>query len=293
MPASFLRSPLATLLAAPAALVIICADLAPARAAEPLAVTLVSSVTHVQPGTPFYVGLHLVHREGYHTYWKFPGIVGVPTSMDWILPEGWKAEDITWPEPEQVHMFQIRAQGYHGDLLLPIRITPPKDLNPGSKAVLKGKSAWMCCGRDCNPGFNELVLEVPVAATAPVPEKKWESRFAAALASHPKPIAGWTPTAVRTKDQITLTLTPAGPDVPKGKVKDVLFFTDDGLVNADKDQTLERREDGTLVLKLAVSQYADQPLATKLVGVLQSPQGWDAQRTRSVAIEVPITVVGG
>ncbi len=39
-----------------------------------------------------------------------------------------------------------------------------------------------------------------------MPDKKWESRFAAALASHPKPIAGWTPTAVRTKDQITLTL---------------------------------------------------------------------------------------
>src|SRR6187551_155684 len=54
----------------------------PVRAA-PLSIELVSEVTSIQPGTPFYVGLHLKHQEHYHTYWKFPGIVGVPTDMAW------------------------------------------------------------------------------------------------------------------------------------------------------------------------------------------------------------------
>src|SRR5690349_5590369 len=49
--------------------------------AEPLSIELVSEVTSIQPGMPFYVGLHLKHQEHYHTYWRFPGIVGVPTSM--------------------------------------------------------------------------------------------------------------------------------------------------------------------------------------------------------------------
>src|SRR5688572_10915548 len=49
--------------------------------AEPLTIELVSEVASIQPGSPFYVGLHLKHKEHYHTYWKFPGIVGVPTDM--------------------------------------------------------------------------------------------------------------------------------------------------------------------------------------------------------------------
>ena len=50
-----------------------------AQAEVPLDIKLVSEVTSIAPGQPFYVGLALPHGEGYHTYWKFPGIVGVPT----------------------------------------------------------------------------------------------------------------------------------------------------------------------------------------------------------------------
>ncbi|WP_075087694.1 protein-disulfide reductase DsbD domain-containing protein [Verrucomicrobium spinosum] len=293
MPAFSFISPLPTLLAFPAALVLTLAG-SPARAAEPLDVTLVANVTQVQPGVPFYAGLHLVHREGYHTYWKFPGIVGVPTSMDWTLPPGWKAEDITWPEPKQVHMFQIRAQGYHGDMLLPVLLTPPKDLVPGTKVTLKGKTSWMCCGRDCNPGFNDLTLDLPWRQRAR-PRRPWWIRSGRSASPPPWPPAPsrsrWIIAASRDDKSVVVNLTPTGEDIPKGKIKDVLFFTDDGLVNADKDQVLEQLPNGALRLTLEVSQYAEQPLAKRLVGVLQSKQGWDAKGTNSVAIDVPLIVL--
>jgi DsbC/DsbD-like thiol-disulfide interchange protein len=294
MPALSFRSTFSALLAVPAALFLTLAG-SPVHAAEPLEVNLVANVTQVKPGVPFYAGLHLVHREGYHTYWKFPGIVGVPTSMDWTLPPGWKADDITWPEPKQVHMFQIRAQGYHGDMLLPVRLIPPNDLAPGTTVTLKGKTSWMCCGRDCNPGFNELTLELPVAAADAAPETlmntKWQERFTAALASSPKPLKGWMIVASRDDKSVVVHLTPTGEDIPKGKIKEVLFFTDDGLVNADKDQVLKQLPNGSLELRLEVSQYAEQPLAKRLVGVLQSKQGWDAKGTNSMAIDVPLIVI--
>ena len=129
---------------------------------NPLSIELVSEVTAIQPGKPFYVGLHLDHPRGYHTYWKYTGIVGIPTAMEWKLPKGWKAEPIEWPEPERVFMFQIKAQGFHGEKLLPMRITPPKKLQTGKTVKLEGKARWMCCGRDCNPGFKELSVELPV-----------------------------------------------------------------------------------------------------------------------------------
>ncbi len=108
-------------------------------ASNPLAISLVSEVTAIEPGKPFYVGLLLKHRDGDHTYWKFPGIVGVPTNVEWNLPEGFKAGPIEWPEPQRVMMFQVKAQGYEGETLLPVRITPPESLQPGPPCGCKGK----------------------------------------------------------------------------------------------------------------------------------------------------------
>ena len=49
---------------------------------------LVSGVDTVRPGQPFLVGLKVHHHEGFHTYWRSPGIVGVPFALKWEVPEG-------------------------------------------------------------------------------------------------------------------------------------------------------------------------------------------------------------
>jgi DsbC/DsbD-like thiol-disulfide interchange protein len=261
---------------------------------SPLQIALVSEVKAVQPGKPFYAGLHLKHKEGYHTYWKFPGIVGVPVSMQWSLPAGWKAGEIEWPEPEQVHMFQIRAQGFHGELVLPIRITPPSDLKPGTKVTLTGKAAWMCCGRDCNPDFADLTLELPVAATEEL-DARWEPAFVKAREAAPQSLDAnaWSATATRPgKSSVTLHLTAknAAARQQLAAVKDVLFFTDDGYINADKNQILRREGDDKLSLELTVSEYYDgKTPPTHLLGLLQSPQGWGKGLTsKTVIINAPI-----
>jgi len=135
------------------------------------------------------VGLALHHGQGYHTYWKHPGTaLGVPTGITWKdLPAGFKAEPIDWPEPEPVLMFQIKAQGYERDVVLPIRITPPADLKDGSMVKLSGKALWMCCNQECNPGFQDLVIELPVkVADAPVYNAEWRPRFVRQRALRPR-----------------------------------------------------------------------------------------------------------
>ncbi len=105
-----------------------------AGAADPLELELVAENRSIQPGRPFTVALRLIHAEGFHTYWMHPGIVGLPTAIEWKLPEGWKAGPIQWPSPERVMMFQIKAQGYHGEVLLPVEITPPAAAGAARKA---------------------------------------------------------------------------------------------------------------------------------------------------------------
>ena len=78
-----------------------------------LTVQLVTAITEITPGEPFLVGLILDTEEGFHTYWKGPGIVGVATNLEWNLPEGFSAGEIVWPAPERVDMLGINAHGYN------------------------------------------------------------------------------------------------------------------------------------------------------------------------------------
>ena len=236
--------------------------------AEPLQINLVSTVTSVQPGTPFHVGLHLVHKEHYHTYWKFPGIVGVPTDMKWDLPPDWKAGGIEWPAPERVMMFQIKAQGFHGEVLLPMKLTPPATLKPGETVTLKGKATWMCCGQECNPGFKDLELRLPVAAAPPEVDERWQKPFEKAQASAALPLVGWQTEATRSGSIVTLRLTPqAGTAALKTDKVDGIFFTEDGYINADKAQRFTRDGD-SLVVTLEVSTYFTEKPPAELRGVL-------------------------
>ncbi|MCB1097760.1 MAG: thiol:disulfide interchange protein, partial [Verrucomicrobiae bacterium] len=84
----------------------------------------------IQPGVPFKVGLKMNHAAGQHTYWKHPGIVGVPTKLDWKLPKGFVAGEIEWPRPELTMMAIYPVYGYENQILLPVSITPPASLDP-------------------------------------------------------------------------------------------------------------------------------------------------------------------
>jgi thiol:disulfide interchange protein DsbD len=259
-------------------------------AENPLRVKLVSESTSIQPGKPFYVGLHLQHPPGYHTYWKFPGIVGIPTGITWNLPEGWKAGDIEWPEPERVLMFQIKAQGFHGEKLLPIRITPPGNLRPGATARLEGKARWMCCGRECNPGFQDLSIDLPISAEATPEDRRWSPIFAESLAAVAQTSPEWTTETARTGGEITLRVKPASAQAKLHlpRIKEVTFFTEDGVIDPNKPGFVTN-DGGEIVITQTISEYAPKPLPGQIAGILQTPQGWLPDgMPKSIRIATPL-----
>ena len=42
----------------------------------------------VRPGETIRVGVHLTQDENWHTYWKSPGDIGLPTEIAWATPPG-------------------------------------------------------------------------------------------------------------------------------------------------------------------------------------------------------------
>ncbi len=242
-----------------------------------LKLELVSEQTAVVPGKPFTVGLWIDHDRGYHTYWRFPGIVGVPTQMKWKLPEGWKAGELVYPEPERTLMFKIKAQGFDRDVMLRTEITPPADLRIGDPVTLTGAASWMCCGSSCHPGSMELSLTLPVAETAGL-DADAHRLIEAERARQERESDAWTSEAMEKGETITLILRPAaGARISRTQreADGIIVFTEDGWFDSDKPQTILRHSDGSLSITLikAETYLGDGPPRTLRV-IVRNEDGW-------------------
>lgn len=260
----------------------------------PMTIQLVAEELAIQPGRPFHVGLHLHHAPGHHSYWKFPGVVGVPTKIEWALPPGYVAGDIEWPEPQAVRMGQIGAQGFDRDVLLPIRITPPADLAPGKLVRLEGLASWMSCGERCHPGYARVAVELPVRGDPPAYDARWRPMFEQERARMPGTTEVWQASAVEDAQAVTVRLTPVGPRARRlagpADAAGVYFFTEDGWIHSDRPQRVQWNGDGSLTISLPRSDVftGDLPPA-RLLGVVQNPAGWLADGSlRSLQINPTI-----
>lgn len=240
---------------------------------KPLEIELISEVGTICAGKPFFLGLHLKHPPGTHTYWKNPGIVGISTSIEWELPLGFHAGEIQWPAPKVVKMGGHDAQGYEGETLLMIPITPPAEI-AGASVKITAKASWMCCGIGCHPATN-----IPFAITLPVGDitatdsasrllfKKFRSQI-------PKAESSWKEiSAKREGGKIIVTLDPVfrQPD-PFLDPANIRFFTADGQVNSERKQEVSMTAQGVIVMTLDASETAPK-LSKSLPGVVVIPTG--------------------
>lgn len=122
---------------------------------------LVSEMATVKPGEPFWVALRQTIRPKWHTYWKNPGDSGLPTEIRWTLPDGVKADPIVWPAPELFNIGGIINYGFHDDVLLLVKITPPANL-AGPTLPLAAEAEWLVCEDVCIPEQGKFALDLPV-----------------------------------------------------------------------------------------------------------------------------------
>ena len=121
---------------------------------ENIRAELVSEVSAVKAGEPFWVGLHLAIRPKWHTYWKNPGDSGLPTEINWKLPAGAKADPIVWPAPTFFDIGGVINYGYHDDVVLLTKITPPADA--GGPLVLERRRQLAGVRGRLHPGGRQV-----------------------------------------------------------------------------------------------------------------------------------------
>ncbi len=255
--------------------------------------SLVAAEKSIQPGKPYVVALRLKHDPHWHTYWLNPGI-GLATSLTWSLPPGFEAGEIQWPAPIVLKNAggDIVGNGYEGDLLLPVTLTPPANLAPGTTVELKARADWLMCEEVCVPGNANVSLKLPVTTEPPASDPEWSDKIRAVLADLPRVEPNWTVSAYRGAQTLTLTiasLEPRPASVPPPK--DLHFFDDDGLVAYDLPQTVKADAHGGFVLTAPISKDAPKKLAA-LRGVLTSDSGWSVTGSRrGLRVDVPFGTI--
>ncbi|MBM3587695.1 MAG: cytochrome C biogenesis protein [Alphaproteobacteria bacterium] len=228
----------------------------PARALESAAresprarVTLVADHLAIAPGQALQLGLRLWLSPRWHSYWRHAGDAGAPTEISLTLPEGSVASPITWPIPQAIPSGPLMSFGYYGEVVLPIRITPPPGLRVGEVFGISAQATWLVCDDVCIPEEGSFRLDLPVAAEAQV-NPALAPLFATAAAALPRP-SPWQARATIQGDALRLRLT--GPGLGRESLKDALFIPGQGgLLDHPAPQTLTQGPDWLeLMLKRA------------------------------------------
>jgi len=230
---------------------------------------LVTEAGEVAPGGALTVALEEVIRPGWHTYWSNPGEAGLPTTIDWTLPAGWKAGAIEWPYPKRLPVPPLMNYGYEGKVWLLTRLTVPANAAPGTIVTLKGHASWLVCQEVCIPEDRMLSVDVAISASPIAPYATVEEQFADARAK--LPTASPWPVAFQASDNLDLFV--ASPTLVQAQLKDATFFPleEDYVVDAAPQQ-IGTAQNG-LVLRLKPGKKAKHATALSGVLVLTSADG--------------------
>lgn len=155
--------------------------------ADPIRFELLTEETSIQPGRPFWIALHLDIDEHWHSYWKHPGDIGMPTRVEWELPEGFEVSNLEWPFPKRFEQNGFIGFGFENKVTLLAQITPPTSLTSDTSAMLGANIRWLVCSDlTCLPGETVINLEVPISDTSPKEDAKHQTFFSEARALLPK-----------------------------------------------------------------------------------------------------------
>jgi DsbC/DsbD-like thiol-disulfide interchange protein len=219
-----------------------------------LSVELISENFTISSGKDFTVGLHLHHFPGFHTYWQNPGMVGMAPSLEWTLPEGFKASEIQWPHPEHTFMGEYPCYGYERDVTLLVTITPPKIIH-AKKVSLCADAAWMCCSKGCFPGYETFTLELPVARTlSPNPKATELIQKAREELPSRKHDARLELLSKTNSKKIKVRLTAPGI----GEAQKVHLFSTDRQISSDHPQVISKESQDSLLLEVPRSEFGPE-----------------------------------
>lgn len=138
---------------------------------DEVAVRLVSGVEAVGELPVVPLGLEVRLAPEWHTYWRSPGMAGLPPQIDWqesTTDEGnLKGAELLYPAPRRYVSYGLETVGYRDHVLFPIDAVLK---HQGQPLVLKASLDLLVCSATCVPQTFPLILTVPTGEATLSPE---------------------------------------------------------------------------------------------------------------------------
>lgn len=127
--------------------------------APALSARLVTAENGVAPGAgSLSAGLVVDMEDGWKTYWRSPGEVGLPPELDWTASANVSGAELLFPAPTRFTAFDIENFGYGDRVVFPIRLSLDR---PGEATSLRVQVRLLVCKDICIPEDFALSLDVP------------------------------------------------------------------------------------------------------------------------------------
>ncbi|MDA7430344.1 protein-disulfide reductase DsbD family protein [Primorskyibacter aestuariivivens] len=127
--------------------------------AHALTARLITVENGVAPGAgSVSAGLVVEMAEGWKTYWRSPGEVGLPPELDWSTSDNVAETEFLYPAPTRFTAFDIENFGYGDQVVFPIRVALDQ---PGEAATLTTQARLLVCKDICIPEDFTLTLALP------------------------------------------------------------------------------------------------------------------------------------
>jgi len=269
----------------------------PAQAAESpqvdtgkVVAQLVSSHHSAPAGSTVNVALRTVLDDKWHTYWRNPGDSGEPVQIDWRLPEGASAGEITWPLPDAIPTGPLINYGFEGVPFFPVPITLPEHAQSGEMIIIEAGVYYLVCKDLCIPESADLSLQIMIGDAEL--NGRWDSAINRALDKAPK--KGTVEAGVM---KVGETVIYSFANLPKGDFSRAHFFPNDlGVIKPSEAQKITITETG---LKISVgAEYVwNNALPKSFEGVLRYMDNGEAKGVivsaavgQAMAIGAPVTV---
>lgn len=127
-----------------------------------LTAVLLTAEDGVRPdASTLSAALYIDLATNWKTYWRSPGEVGYPPTIDWSSSSNVAGAEFFWPTPERFVAFDVENYGYEKQVVFPLRVM----LNePGQPAHLVAKVGLLTCAEICVPEEFEIDISLPVGS---------------------------------------------------------------------------------------------------------------------------------
>lgn len=209
------------------------------------------------------IGILVELEKGWHLYWRNSGDTGMPTSVEFDLPEGITVSEIQWAAPKVFEFDGLASFGYEKQVLLLTELTIPKNYQSNSLSVT-AKLKSLICKDVCIP-FNTTVSKEIILMNNFPADNDVSTLFAQTRKNLPEVKNDLELSFSLDEDFITLIIQALNLNLTK--INSLYFLPYDNGIFKNTAEQYYKVKDGSIELKLEYDHFKTEEMR-ELFGIL-------------------------